>query len=180
MSTANVPAAKKARLSSDIPGSCAYRSMVLREQKRKTLHESNSDVVVIDITAGENDNSVSQSKPVVEIAGIRLHKSDITCVFSGRLSDSIIDFGQALIKDRFPSIGGFQLVICSRTLTFKPQKEFIQVLNCDDAHWVCATNIGCTQNLVKVYDSWRTEDVTTDSKEAIYYTVVIKNISSLS
>ena len=70
MSTANVPAAKKTRLSSDIPGSCAYRSMVLREQKRKTLHKSNSDVVVINISAGENDNSVNQSKPVVEIAGI--------------------------------------------------------------------------------------------------------------
>ena len=69
-STANVLAAKKARLSSDVPGSCAYRSMVLREQKRKTLHESNSDVVVIDITAGENDNSVNQSKGVVEMVGI--------------------------------------------------------------------------------------------------------------
>ena len=32
VSTANVPAAKKAMLSSDIPGSCAYHSMVLREQ----------------------------------------------------------------------------------------------------------------------------------------------------
>ena len=73
MRTANVSAAKKARHSSDIPRSCVYHSMVLREQKRKTLHKSNSDVVVIDITAGENDNSVSQSKPVVEIAGIRLH-----------------------------------------------------------------------------------------------------------
>ena len=35
VSTANVPAAKKARLSSDIPESCTYCSMVLREQKRK-------------------------------------------------------------------------------------------------------------------------------------------------
>ena len=70
MSTANILAAKKARLSSDIPGSCAYHSMVLREQKRKTLHKSNSDVIVINITADENDNSVSQTKPVVEIVGI--------------------------------------------------------------------------------------------------------------
>ena len=70
MSTANILAAKKARLSSDIPGSCAYCFMVLKEQKRKTLHKSNTDVVVINITAGENDNSVSQSKPIVEIAGI--------------------------------------------------------------------------------------------------------------
>ena len=59
MSTANFPAAKKARLSSDILGSYAFSSMLLREQKRKALHESTSDVVVIDITAGKNDNSVS-------------------------------------------------------------------------------------------------------------------------
>ena len=116
---------------------------------------------------GENDNSISQSKAVVEIAGIWLDKSDITYIFSGRLNDSIINFGQVLIKDRFPSIGGFQLVIHSRTLTFKPEKEFKQVLNCDDAHWVCATNIDCYQNLVKVCDSWSTGDVTTDTKEAI-------------
>ena len=32
---------------------------------------------------------------------------------------------------------------------------------------MCTTNIGCKQNLVKVYDSWRTGDVTTDAKEAI-------------
>ena len=49
VSTTNFPAAKKARLSSDIPGGCAYRSMVLREQKRKILHNSNNDVVEIDI-----------------------------------------------------------------------------------------------------------------------------------
>jgi len=41
------------------------------------------------------------------------------------------------------------------------------VLNCDDAHWVCVTNIGCKQNVVKVYDSWRAGDVTTDAKEVI-------------
>ena len=43
-----------------------------------------------------------------------------------------LDFGQALIKEMCPSIGGFQPVIHSRTLTFKPEKESIQVLNCDD------------------------------------------------
>ena len=32
---------------------------------------------------------------------------------------------------------------------------------------MCGTNISCKQNLVKVYDSWRTGDVTTDVKEAI-------------
>ena len=32
---------------------------------------------------------------------------------------------------------------------------------------MCTTNIGCKQNLVKVYDSWRTGDVTTDAKEGI-------------
>ena len=42
--------------------------------------------------------------------------------------------------------------------------------NCHDAHWVCArysTNISCKQNIVKVYDSWRTFDVTTDQKKQL-------------
>lgn len=162
-----LPAAKKARLSSDMPGTCAYRSMILRKQQRKALNKVNGDAVIIDVTAGENDDSVDQSKIVVETAGIRLYESDIARISSRCLNDSIIDLGQALIKEIFPSIGGFQHVIHSRTLTFKPEKEFIQVLNCDDAHWVCATNIGCKQNVVKVYDSWRTGDVTADAKEAI-------------
>ena len=162
-----LPAAKKVRLSSDMPGTCAYRSMILRKQQRKALNKVNDNAVIVDLTGGENGDSVNQNKIVAETAGIRLYESDITCLTSRCLNDSIIDFGQALIKEMCPSIGGFQPVIHSRTLTFKPEKEFIQVLNCDDAHWVCATNIGCKQNVVKVYDSWRTGDVTRDAKEAI-------------
>jgi len=32
---------------------------------------------------------------------------------------------------------------------------------------IYTTNIGCKQNLVKAYDSWRTGDVSSDTKEAI-------------
>ena len=43
---------------------------------------------------------------------------------------------------------------------------------------MCAANIGCKQNLSKVYDSWRTGDDTTDAKEAVanYYIVVIPEV----
>ena len=167
----SVPAAKKVRLYSDIHGSCAYRSMILRERlresQRQALSKVNNDEVIIDITASKNDNSPTQDKAVVEVAGIQLYEPDIACLHSSCLNDSIINIGQALIKDEFPSIGGFQSVIHSKTLTFKPEKEFVQVLNSDNAHWVCATNIGCKKNVVNVYDSWRIGDVTMDTKEAI-------------
>ena len=169
MNAISVPAAKKIKLYSDIPGSCAYRSMILRERQRErqALSKISNDEVIIDITASQNDNIPTQDKVVVEVAGIRLYEPDIVCLRSSCLNDSIINIGQALIKDKFPTIGGFQSVIHSKTLTFKPEKEFVQVLNCNNAHWVCATNIGCKQNVVKVYDSWRTGDVTMDTKEAI-------------
>ena len=66
------------RLSSDIPGSCAYRSMILREQQRKALNKVNSDAVIVDLTGSESDISSSQGKIVVEAAGIWLYESDIT------------------------------------------------------------------------------------------------------
>jgi len=69
--------------------------MGLREQQRNKV---NSDAVMIDITTGENDNSVRWSKIIVGAAGIRLYESDMTHLFSRCLINSIIDIGQACIN----------------------------------------------------------------------------------
>ena len=49
-------------------------NMELRDPAASVKHK-------INLVWPKNDNFVSQSKPVVEIAGIRLHKSNITCIF---------------------------------------------------------------------------------------------------
>ena len=101
---------------------------------------------------------------------IRLYERDLDLLRSNErwLNDTIINAGKMLIKEMFPSTSGLQDVILSRTLTFQPEvKQFVQVLNCADNHWVCSTNIGCKPNVVKIYDSMRTGDVTTSTKEDI-------------
>lgn len=45
--------------------------------------------------------------------------------------------------------------------------EFIQILNCAGQHWVCISTIICRPHVVKVYDSMRTGDVPTSTKESI-------------
>ena len=91
-----------------MPGTCAYRSMIIRKQQRKALNKVNDNAVIVDLTGVENGDSVNQSKIVAETAGIRLYESDITCLTSRCLNDSIIDFGQALIKECVHlTIGGF-------------------------------------------------------------------------
>ena len=157
---------KKAKLNPSVCGTPAYRSTLLREQKRKALGTVDENAVLIDITTSGND-STCPDKPIVEVGGHCLYETDMIRVKKGNLNDSVVNFGQFLIQEKFSQVGGLQSVIRSRTLTFQPEKSFAQVLNCDDAHWVCATNIGCKENLVKVYDSWRTGDVSSDTKEAI-------------
>ena len=72
-------------------------------------------------------------------------------------------------RAKFPGVHGFQDVLLSRTLTFEPQAdcEFIQTLNCAGQHWVCISTIACKPQVVKVYDSMRTGDVPTSTKESI-------------
>lgn len=138
--------------------------MVLRERKRKPVEEK--AVVVI------TDNPIPPEcdKVVIQVSDIQLYERDLDLLRSSRqwLNDTIVNAGQVLIKEMSPSTYGLQDVICSRTLTFQPEvKPFVQILNCRDSHWVCATNIGCKPNVVKVYDSMRTGDVTTSTKEDI-------------
>ena len=84
------------------------------------------------------------------------------------LNDTIVNAGQALVRKRFLNICGLQDVGLSKTLAFQPEtKQFIQVLNCRDSHWVCATNIGCKPNVVMIYDSMRTGDLSSSTKDDI-------------
>ena len=54
------------------------------------------------------------------------------------------------------------------TLSFPSQDgPFVQILNCAQSHWVCASNIECKTNSIKVYDSNWSGDVPLSTKESI-------------
>ena len=54
------------------------------------------------------------------------------------------------------------------TLSFSAfDSEFIQILNCNNQHWVCVSTIGCKDGAINVYDSMLTGDVPIMTKEDI-------------
>ena len=35
--------------------------------------------------------------------------------------------------------------------TFVPiEGKFVQILNCNDRHWICATTVACKHNVIKI------------------------------
>ena len=100
----------------------------------------------------------------------KLTKADLDRLHQkgGWLNDRLINAGQILLKRRFPDTSGLQNVDLAKTLCFtQNEPSFVQILNTYDSHWVCVTSIGCKSNMVNVYDSMRTGDVSISTKECI-------------
>ena len=76
------------------------------------------------------------------------------------LNDEDIDHVQSLISKQYPQTNGLHSV-----LAFEPKKpkveaglkNFVQVMNFGNNHWVTVTNISCESNRIKVYDSLYSE-----------------------
>ena len=128
--------------------------------------EGEATVIIDDDPPSESQNE----EIVIQLSDVQLYHRDLDLLCSNGqwLNDNVVNAGQVLIKRKYPSVCGLQDVIFSRTLAFQPETEqFVQVLNCRDSHWICASNIGCKPNVVKIYDSMRTGDVSTSTKEDI-------------
>lgn len=68
---------------------------------------------------------------------------------------------------KFPATRGLYVTL-SRTLSFPSQvKPYVQILNCNQTHWICVSTIGCKPNAITVYDSLFTGDAPTPTKELI-------------
>ena len=97
-------------------------------------------------------------------------KSDLNILkdCSKWLNCKFINAGQFLMKKRFPAVQGLHDVTLSRTLSFPSHdRPFVQILNCAESHWICASNIGCKPNSIKVYDSNVTGNVPSSTKDAL-------------
>ena len=149
----NVPPTCKKQLSNSCrrQGTPAYRSLMLRERNRSVKQGENEQSIVID--DDPNPEHPSSSETHFQISEFRVYERDLNLLRSNSewLNDTVVNAGQALVRKRFPDTCGLQDVSLSRTLAFQPEtKQFIQVLNCRDSHWVRATNIGCKPNVVTI------------------------------
>ena len=167
----NVPATCKKQLSNSCrsQGTPAYRSLVLREQNR-SVEKPGETIIIDDALDPDLELPGNSQNCLQQISEFRVYDRDLDLLHSNSewLNDTIVNAGQTLIRKRFPSTCGLQDVGLSRTLAFQPEtKQFIQVLNCRDSHWVCASNIGCKPNVIKIYDSMRTGDLSSSTKDDI-------------
>lgn len=145
-----------------IIGTPVFRSRKCRERKQK-LHVSSSEKEEICL----DDNDVLSGATYVDSV-LKLSEEDFVRLQECQwLNDNLINAGQMLIKQKYDA-KGLQDVMLSRTLSFSPEHgEFIQLIHSNENHWVCVSNIGCKSQVLKVYDSAQTGDLSIDALESI-------------
>ena len=152
-----------------IAGTPAYWAYKKRLKHQLASGPASEPVCVIDVEA--TDVPVPDSEPVIiTVETEKLTKSDLDILEDRTkwLNCKLINAGQLLMKKRFPAIQGLHDVTLSRTLSFPAHdRPFVQILNCAESHWICASNIGCKPNSIKVYDSNVTGDVPSSTKNAL-------------
>ncbi len=156
------------------PGTPAYRSRMKRERSRKKAKIARDACIREEelITIPYDVDEPTEEQICMVFSETNLLHSDIEILESSDkwLNDKLINAGQVLMKEKFGHVAGLQDVGRSNTLTFEDESEesnFIQILNCHGSHWICVTNMNCKPNVVKIYDSMRTGDVPTSTKEVI-------------
>ena len=153
------------------PGTAANRLRIKRDQKRKMMAWSTHDDGTKEcIVLPTDDEDFSEEQGCMTVSGITLFQSDVDILESPRawLNERLINVGQALMKEKFPHVSGLQDVGRNDTSTFEEEVGcFVQILNCCNSHWICATNINCKSNEVHVFDSMRTGDIPLSTKEVV-------------
>ena len=125
-----------------------------------TSQETGSTSTMVDLTNEQTSLSYEQSKDKPKIwqncKGIKLNETHREAIRTGEwLCDEVINAGQLLLKSQHPNIGGFQSTLLANVLAMDPQrnKEFIQILNVRNNHWIIISTFGCPPSTIDVYDS---------------------------
>ena len=72
------------------------------------------------------------------------------------LDDLVVTATQYLIKKQYPHMGGLQAPSLTQGLAITPpDKEFVQIVNIKDNHWIAISTVGCHEAAtVRVFDSF--------------------------
>ena len=85
-----------------------------------------------------------------------LEKDDVSSIKNGEmLTDNAINIAQNILHHQYPLIGGLEDTVLGPCLNFSVARgKFVQILHDGSLHWVCVSNVGCTEpGSVNVYDS---------------------------
>ena len=123
-------------------------------KKFQKTKDNESDVVFV------STQKVREQKKMKEMQrpdfGKTLYSDDREVLLvNGVIDDRHVMIVQNLLHQEFPLIEGLYSTTLGTVGLFQPVKsEFVQILHDGDFHWVCVSNIGCSNsNTVKLYDS---------------------------
>ena len=85
----------------------------------------------------------------------KLDADDAPIQKTAMLTDMHIQMAQELLHQQFPHFEGLLSPLIGTAKQFPVmRKDFIKVIHTGGIHWVCVSNIGCTQkNKINLYDS---------------------------
>ena len=101
------------------------------------------------------DRGVSNPSEVdwIVFDGLRLSQFDKKVLYDGKqLHDNHINFAQGLLKYQFPCLDGLKSSLLQRKQQSKIQHG-VQIIHSRGNHWIVASSLGCSDNLVNVFDS---------------------------
>ena len=82
---------------------------------------------------------------------------DVASITRGeKLSDLHMSYAQKLLKQQFPHIDGLQPTVFQTKMTTVDKEKSthkMQIIHTRGNHWILASNIGCDEGRVNVYDS---------------------------
>lgn len=107
------------------------------------------DLTLCDETEDANDKS--NSSVWLKFDGIYLLDSDKQVVANKEKLH--INFAQRLLHNQFPSFQGFGHTLVQKKRPVALIQCGLQIIHDRNDHWIVASNIGCGDNIIQVYDS---------------------------
>ena len=87
--------------------------------------------------------------------GYRLSLLNKEVLYSGdMLSDLHMDVSQAILKNQFPHVDGFNNTLLQVKQSSELEiKSGLQIVHCRGNHWILASNMSCEEGVVQLFDS---------------------------
>ena len=132
------------------------------EPPSKKLKQNENENSEKSLNEGPNCKSPNVNEKIwLRARGCFMTTSDQSILLNGDLlNDRHIDFAQRILLDMFPTTSGLKCTLLQDKIQIKKIEQGLQIIH----HWILASTLQCTGNVVKIYDSiyCTVNDKTTD------------------
>ena len=121
------------------------KNLLQRSLKLRIVLPGNVDNVV--------DTSPSQEVWLKCYGCFMIQSDKVILEGSGKLSDRHINYAQTLLQKLFPLVQGLGNTLLQSRKPLQAIKQGLQILHDSGNQWLVASNIGCPENTINLYDS---------------------------